>query len=57
MDRRTWENTLGLGIILIALTIGIAYIIFGSHNRKACDRACNLAQCACVETCPHERGE
>jgi hypothetical protein len=42
--------------LVVTALILVAYLIFLRNvTRKPCDRVCNLSQCGCVETCPHER--
>jgi len=39
-------------IIIIVLAL---LVLLPPPDRRVCDKQCNTAQCACIETCPKDR--
>jgi hypothetical protein len=47
------HGNIALFILLCALILALPFVRV--PNRRSCDTQCNTAQCACTQTCPHDR--
>jgi hypothetical protein len=54
---RASQGILFIVAVSIVVTLAADYLFKRYGDRRLCDRQCVRGQCACVLTCPTERGE